>query len=101
MELFDGMPIDKVIAQRIRIRWRWDGEDRDYILYMNPFSGHINVLNPVGADVFVLCDGKHTISGIVDSLMEKYEGATREYITADILDMLRHFRDEHLVTFYS
>ena len=33
--------------------------------------------------------------------MEKYEGATREYITADILDMLRHFRDEHLVTFYS
>lgn len=101
MELFEGKPMDDVIAQRIRIRWRWDGEDRDYIIYMSPFSGHINVLNPVGADIFVLCDGKHTISGIVDNLVEKYEGASREAITVDVLEMLQYFKREHLILFYS
>lgn len=101
MELFGDKQIDEVYVQRINIRWRWDGKDKVYIVYMNPFSGNINILNPVGADVFNLCDGKHTISEIIDAIIGMYEGASRERITDDVIDLLRYFKREELVQVFS
>lgn len=101
MELFEDKPIDEIYVQRINLRWRWDGEDKDYIVYMSPFSGHINILNPVGADIFMLCDGKHTISAIVDALLEQYEGASREQITNDVKDLISYLKRENLISIFS
>ncbi|MDK2940137.1 MAG: pyrroloquinoline quinone biosynthesis protein [Methanolobus sp.] len=101
MELFEDKPIDEVYVQKINIRWRWDGEDKDYIVYMSPFSGHINILNPVGADIFMLCDGKHTISTIVNALLEIYEGASREQVTNDVIDLIKYLKKENLISIFS
>lgn len=101
MDCFENKSIDEIYVQVINLRWRWDGEDKDYIVYMSPFSGHINILNPIGADIFMLCDGKHTISEIVDVLMDTYEGATKERITNDVIELIKYFKSENLVSIYS
>lgn len=101
MKRFEDKPINEVYVQRINIRWRWDGENNDYIVYMSPFSGNINILNPVGADIFMLCDGKHTISAIVDMLLERYEGASREKITDDVIDLITYLKKENLIAMFS
>lgn len=100
MDLPENICIEKTYAQRINIRFRWDGEDKDYIVYMSPFSGHINILNPVGADIFYLCDGKHTISDIVNSLLDKYEGVTKKQLESDAIELIKFLKRENLISVY-
>lgn len=100
MDFFEDVCIEKTYVQKINIRWRWDGEDKDYIVYMNPFSGHINILNPVGADIFYLCSGKHTISDMINVLLDKYEGVTKEQLESDTIELLKFLKRENLISVY-
>ena len=49
------------IPVKLNFRWRLDGENNDYIIYQHPVTGMLDILNPVATDIFIKCDGKHTI----------------------------------------
>lgn len=42
-------------------------------LLFNPDTNQIKVLNPTGVFIWKLCDGKHDLSSMIDSLKESFD----------------------------
>ncbi|MEZ2126891.1 MULTISPECIES: pyrroloquinoline quinone biosynthesis peptide chaperone PqqD [unclassified Sinorhizobium] len=51
----------------------------------------------VSLDILKLCDGRHTVSQIVDELSDQYDAA-REDIAPDVEQFLQEWSDRFLVT---
>ena len=66
-------------------------EEGETVLY-DAKGKRLLVLNPVGAGVWSLCDGEHTVAAIADLIVEVL-GADRTRVVADVerfLDELEH-----------
>jgi len=72
---------------RRNIMWRWDGDAGKHILVGVPKTSSAHLFNPVGAKIFFLCDGNHTVESIIDMLEEEFPFAV-ERIRKDVLSFL-------------
>lgn len=68
----------------------------DFLL-LNMRDGNYYSLNEVGGRIWSLCDGKHTVEQIVESLAAEYD-ATAEILTSDALDLLDELRNQQLIS---
>ncbi len=78
-----------VLAQQVK-------KDEPTLVLLNPKSGEYYTLEPVGARVWELCDGKRTISEIAAIISQEYEESP-EVIESDILELAKELIDEELV----
>jgi hypothetical protein len=78
-----------VLAQQVKA-------DDPSLVLLNPKNGEYYTLEPVGARVWQLCDGKRTISGIAEIISGEYEQSP-EVIESDILELAKELIDEELV----
>jgi hypothetical protein len=83
--------------KRKNIRWRWDGEEDDFIIYENPKSGVISIFNPVASSIFFYADGSLSVSQIIDKLYEEYEVNDREYIQNDVLEFIHRYTKDNIL----
>lgn len=77
--------------KKVKLRWRWDGENNDYITYQNPQTGAICILNPVGASIFNYSDGSITVDEIITKMMEEYDVPSRDYLKNDVTSFITEF----------
>lgn len=77
--------------KRKNIRWRWDGEDDDFIIYENPQTGGISIFNPVAASIFANADGNLSTNQIIDKLFEEYEVTDRSYLEHDVIEFIEKY----------
>ena len=68
----------------------------DSALLLDPASGNYFSLTDVGARIWELCDGEHTLDEIADELAREYEAAP-ETIRADAHDLLDELAEEGLL----
>jgi Coenzyme PQQ synthesis protein D (PqqD) len=66
------------------------------LVLLNPKNGEYYTLEPVGARVWQLCDGKRTLSEIAAIISQEYEQSP-EVIESDILELAQELIDEELV----
>lgn len=78
-----------VLAQPVK------ADDPSMVL-LNPKNGEYYTLEPVGARVWQLCDGKRTISEIAAIIGQEYEEST-DVIQSDVLELAKELMDEELV----
>ena len=76
--------------KKMRLRWRWDGDDGDYITYHNPATGAISILNPVGASIFAKCDGESTVGEIINRLADEFEAPDRRQVESDACEFISY-----------
>lgn len=77
-----------------KARLRWDKREGQYFL-LYPERGLR--LNSTAADIVLLCTGEHTVDGIVDQLVEKYPGKSREEIEREVTVFLAQIQSRGLV----
>ena len=58
-------------------------------------TGH--AMNDVGSEIWKLCDGKHTIRQIVDSITQNFDVSVRQ-AEKDVLSFLRELEEANLVS---
>lgn len=68
----------------------------DFLL-LNIRDGNYYSLNEVGGRIWALCDGKHTVGEIVETLASEYD-ATTEVLTGDALELLDELQNRKLIT---
>ena len=78
-----------VLAQQVK-------PDDPSIVLLNPKSGEYYTLEPVGARVWQLCDGKRTIADIASIISQEYEESS-EVIECDVIELVKELMDEELV----
>jgi hypothetical protein len=79
---------ENLYPKRLRVRWRWDGDDGDFITYQNPATGAISILNPLAAAIFSRCDGRSSIGAIVDQILAEFDAPSRERVLHDAVEFL-------------
>lgn len=68
----------------------------DFLL-LNMRDGNYYSLNEVGGRIWMLCDGKHSVGQMVETLASEYD-ATTETLTGDTLELLDELRNKKLIT---
>jgi len=89
--------MDKIFPKVMDIRWRYDGEDDQYITYLNPKTNNISILNPVGAKIFTLSDGNHSIEDIIEEIYREFEVPSREIVRGDVEDFLNFMSKDGMI----
>lgn len=69
--------------------------DGEISLY-NPANESVTILNDTASDVWLLCDGEHTIDEIKDLLAASY-GTAREAVSDDVDKTIDEFRSAGLL----
>jgi len=49
------------------MKWRFEGNENEFIVYQNPFNGMLDILNPVASKIFINCDGKKILRKLLRS----------------------------------
>ena len=89
--------MSKIYPKVMDIRWRYDGENNQYITYLNPRTNNINILSPVAARIFELCDAKHTKEEIIDRIFNEFEVPTKEIVKGDVEDFLQFMHKDKMI----
>ena len=61
-----------------------------------PDEAEVNILNEVGARVWELIDGVHSVESIVDRICEEYD-IGREQVERDVRDLLSNLNDHRMI----
>ena len=77
-----------------KARLRWDEVERRFMLV---FPEAALMLNETAPEILKLCDGEHTVEGIVDSLAERFVGIDREAIKEDVVGFLGRIKARGLL----
>jgi hypothetical protein len=77
---------ERVLTQRVD----------DTLLLLDPHGGEYFALDEVGARVWGLCDGAHSVAQMVSLLAAEYD-APAETIEADVVELLSELAGEKLV----
>jgi pyrroloquinoline quinone biosynthesis protein D len=59
-------------------------------------EGTLNLTGPA-RDILALLDGRQTVAGIIDTLLEQYSGAPRDEMTRDVLALLNRMQQRGVV----
>ena len=78
------------------ILWRWDGENSDIIIAMSPETYDIEILNPSASQIFSLCDGKRSISEIIEELNSRFT-SVESNIEGDVIACIVELRKKGLI----
>jgi hypothetical protein len=80
------VPTDEVVGRTVHSQ----AEDRLEAVLVLPSRGKINVLNELGARIWTLADGKHTVKEIAAAICLAYEidQSTAEQDTLQFLELL-------------
>jgi pyrroloquinoline quinone biosynthesis protein D len=73
-----------------KARTKWDDVRHQYLLL---FPEGLLVLNQTAQEIITMCDGKHKVSAIVQSLSDKY----KTHVEVDIREMLRRLVEKRLL----
>ena len=73
-----------------KARTKWDDVRHQHLLL---FPEGLLVLNQTAQEVITMCDGKHKVGTIVQSLSDKY----KTHVEADVLEMLSILIEKRLV----
>ncbi len=77
-----------------KARLRWDEVEKRYMLV---FPEAALMLNETAPEILRLCDGEHTVEGIVDSLTQRFMGIDRKVIEEDVTSFLARLRARGLL----
>jgi pyrroloquinoline quinone biosynthesis protein D len=77
-----------------KARLRWDSVEQRYLLV---FPEAALLLNETAPEILKLCDGAHTVEGIVEALTQRFTAADRRVIAADVRDFLARLRERGLL----
>jgi len=77
-----------------KARLRWDEVEKRYMLV---FPEAALMLNETAPEILRLCDGEHTIEGIVDSLAQRFSGVDRKIIEEDVTSFLTRIKTRGLL----
>jgi coenzyme PQQ biosynthesis protein PqqD len=77
---------EQVIAQKA---------SNDFLLF-NMDDGNYYSLNEVGARIWELCDGTHSIEEIIDTLAREYDEA-KNVLAEDVVEFLERFQRDKLI----
>jgi coenzyme PQQ biosynthesis protein PqqD len=76
---------EQVIAQKA---------SKDFLLF-NMDDGNYYSLNEVGARIWELCDGTHSIEQVIDALAQEYD-APKDVLAEDVLEFIERFQNDKL-----
>ena len=65
-------------------------EDPDGGLLFNPDTNQLRVLNHTGLFIWMLCDGRHDLQGMISGLQEAYDSVPEDQVA----DQVRTYVDE-------
>jgi len=77
-----------------KARLRWDEVEKRFMLV---FPEAALMLNETAPEILKLCDGEHTIEGIVDDLAGRFVGIDREAIKEDVTGFLTQMKRRGLL----
>jgi len=77
-----------------KARLRWDQVEKRYMLV---FPEAALLLNGTAPEILKLCDGRHTVEGIVDELTQRFTGVERSVIEEDVAGFLARLRARGLL----
>jgi coenzyme PQQ biosynthesis protein PqqD len=77
-----------------KARLRWDEVEKRFMLV---FPEAALMLNETAPEILKLCDGEHTIEGIVDALTQRFSVADRKAIEEDVVSFLTRIRARGLL----
>jgi coenzyme PQQ biosynthesis protein PqqD len=77
-----------------KARLRWDEVEKRFMLV---FPEAALMLNETAPEILKLCDGEHTIEGIVDDLAGRFVGIDREAIKEDVTGFLTRMKKRGLL----
>ena len=77
-----------------KARLRWDEVEKRFMLV---FPEAALMLNETAPEILKLCDGEHTIEGIVDDLAGRFVGIDRESIKEDVTGFLTRMKKRGLL----
>ena len=77
-----------------KARLRWDEVEKRYMLV---FPEAALMLNETAPEILRLCDGEHTIEGIIDSLAQRFIGVDRKIIEEDVTSFLTRIKARGLL----
>ncbi len=77
-----------------KARLRWDEVEKRYMLV---FPEAALMLNETAPEILKLCDGQHTVEGIVDSLAQRFTGIDRKIIDEDVTSFLARIKARGLL----
>jgi hypothetical protein len=70
--------------------------DGELVLY-DTTRHRVHVMNPTAAWIWRLCEGGHSPADIVSALVDRYPGADRATVEADVGEILARFQAEGLL----
>lgn len=73
-----------------KARTKWDDVRHQHLLL---FPEGLLILNQTAHEIIMMCDGKHKVSAIVQSLSDKY----KTYVEADVREMLGRLVEKRLL----
>src|SRR5574337_478640 len=77
-----------------KARLRWDEVEKRYMLV---FPEAALMLNDTAPEILRLCDGEHTVEGIVNSLAQRFSGVGRMVIEEDVTSFLARIKARGLL----
>lgn len=85
------MQLDSVPALRAHMQLRFDKARATWTIQA---PERVFLLDEIAHAIVTRCDGRTSISGIVDDLCSVHADAPRDQITADVLQLLQMFADK-------
>jgi hypothetical protein len=76
--------------KRMRVYYRKDGTNNEYIVFRTPYDAGISVLNPIGSMIFLLCDGLHSVQDILTEICKQYDTPSDMQVLRDIVTLLTY-----------
>ncbi len=77
-----------------KARLRWDEVERRFMLV---FPEAALMLNETAPEILKLCDGEHTVEGIIESLAQRFTGGERKVIEEDVTSFLTRLKARGLL----
>ncbi len=77
-----------------KARLRWDEVEKRFMLV---FPEAALMLNETAPEILKLCDGEHTVEGIIESLAQRFTGAERKVIEEDVTSFLTRLKARGLL----
>jgi hypothetical protein len=77
---------EQVVAQKA---------SNDFLLF-NMDDGSYYSLNEVGARIWELCDGMHSVEQVIDTLAQEYD-VPKDVLAEDVVDFIERFQNDKLV----
>jgi hypothetical protein len=93
--------INKDIRPKLNsdILWRRDGADDELVVLASCNGGPIRFLNPVGAMIIKLSNGKNTFEDIVEVIESSFEVADKKTIENDVYLFLNSLKENKILKF--